>query len=430
VEEVDEQELHVERVAALDLGKAALEACVRVPHQSKPGRRLQEVRGYATTTASLLALADWLHSWGVTRVVMESTSAYWKGVFYLLEAEGFECWLVNARDVKNVPGRPKTDKADAVWLAKVAERGMCRPSLVHPRPIRQLRDLTRYRRSLIQDRTREMQRVEKLLEDAQIKLSSVASDIFGVSGRDMMAALIAGQRDPKVLAQLARRRLRAKLAALEEALRGFFTEHHAAILRMMLDNIDRHTEQIAALDSTIEAAVAPFAAQVAQLDEVTGVGATAAQELIAEVGVDMGRFPSAAHLVSWAKFCPQVHESAGKKKPKGRGKGNPWLAGTLGNIVATAARTDSFLGARYRRIARRRGKQKAMVAVGNSVLVMVYHLLSDPEARFTDLGAEHYDARIDSQRRARNLAAQLQAVTGQRIVIRDGKAVIVQPEAA
>ena len=430
MEEVDEQELHVERVAALDLGKAALEACVRVPHQSKPGRRLQEVRGYATTTASLLALADWLHSWGVTRVVMESTSAYWKGVFYLLEAEGFECWLVNARDVKNVPGRPKTDKADAVWLAKVAERGMCRPSLVHPRPIRQLRDLTRYRRSLIQDRTREMQRVEKLLEDAQIKLSSVASDIFGVSGRDMMAALIAGQRDPKVLAQLARRRLRARIAALEEALRGFFTEHHAAILRMMLDNIDRHTEQIAALDSTIEAAVAPFAAQVAQLDEVTGVGATAAQELIAEVGVDMGRFPSAAHLVSWAKFCPQVHESAGKKKPKGRGKGNPWLAGTLGNIVATAARTDSFLGARYRRIARRRGKQKAMVAVGNSVLVMVYHLLSDPEARFTDLGAEHYDARIDSQRRARNLAAQLQAVTGQRIVIRDGKAVIVQPEAA
>jgi transposase len=430
VEEIDEQELHVERVAALDLGKAALEACVRVPHESKPGRRLQEVRGYATTTGALLALADWLHSWGVTRVVMESTSAYWKGVFYLLEAEGFDCWLVNAREVKNVPGRPKTDKADAVWLAKVAERGMCRPSLVQPRPIRQLRDLTRYRRSLIQDRTRERQRVEKLLEDAQIKLSSVASDIFGVSGRAMLEALIAGQRDPKVLAQLAKRRLRAKLAALEEALRGFFTDHHAVILRMMLDNIDRLSEQIAALDTTIEAAIAPFASQVAQLDEVTGVGVTAAQELIAEVGVDMGRFPSAAHLVSWARFCPQVHESAGKAKPKSRGKGNPWLAGTLGNIVATAARTDSFLGARYRRIAKRRGKQKAMVAVGNSVLVIIYHLLSDPEARFSDLGAEHYDARIDKQRRARNLAAQLQAVTGQRIVIRDGKAVIVQPEAA
>jgi transposase len=429
MEEVDEQGLHVERVAALDLGKA-LEACVRVPHQTKPGRRLQEVRGYATTTAALLQLADWLHSWGVTRVVMESTSDYWKGVYWLLEAEGFECWLVNARDVKNVPGRPKTDKADAVWLAKVAERGMCRPSLVHPRPIRQLRDLTRYRRSLIHDRTREMQRVEKLLEDAQIKLSSVASDIFGASGRAMLEALIAGQRNPKVLAQLARRRLRVKLAALEEALHGFFTDHHAAILRMMLDNIDQHSQQIAALDTTIEQAIAPFAAQVAQLDEVTGVGATAAQELIAELGVDMGRFPSAAHLVSWAKFCPQTHESAGRHKPKGRGKGNPWLAGTLGNIVATAARTDSFLGARYRRIAKRRGKQKAMVATGNSVLVIVYHLLADPDAQFRDLDADHYQSRIDKQRRARNLAWQLQALTGQRIVIRNGQVVIVEPTEA
>jgi transposase len=312
----------------------------------------------------------------------------------------------------------------------VAERGMCRPSLVHPRPIRQLRDLTRYRRSLIQDRTREMQRVEKLLEDAQIKLSSVVSDTFGVSGRAMLEALVAGQRDPKVLAQMAKARLRTKLAELEEALRGFFTDHHAAILRMMLDNIDRHSEQIGALDAKIAEAVAPFARQVAQLDEVTGVGATAAQELIAEVGVDMGRFPSHAHLVSWAKFCPQVHESAGKAKPKGRGRGNPWLAGTLGNIVATAARTDSFLGARYRRIAKRRGKQKAIVAVGNSVLVIVYHLLGDPDARFGDLGADHYDSHINKHRRARNLAAQLQALTGQRIMIRNGKAVILEPEAA
>jgi transposase len=301
---------------------------------------------------------------------------------------------------------------------------------VHPRPIRQLRDLTRYRRSLIQDRTREMQRVEKLLEDAGIKLSSVASDIFGVSGRAMLEALIAGQRDPKTLAQLAQRRLRAKRAALEEALSGFFTDHHGAILRMMLDNIDRHNEQIAALDRKVEEAIAPFAVQVAQLDAITGVGATAAQELIAEVGVDMGRFPSAAHLVSWAKFCPQIHESAGKRKPKGRGKGNPWLAGTLGNIVATAARTDSFLGARYRRIAKRRGKQKAIVAVGNSVLVIVYHLLGDPDARFGELGADHYDSHINKHRRARNLAAQLQALTGQRIMIRNGKAVILEPEAA
>jgi transposase len=431
MEEVDEQELYVERIAALDLGKAVLEACVRVPHESKPGRRLQELRGYATTTSALLEMADWFRCCGVTRVVMESTGDYWKGAYYLLEAEGFESWLVNARDIKNVPGRPKTDKIDAAWLAKVAERGMCRPSLVHPQPIRELRNLTRYRRSLIRDRTREMQRVEKLLEDAQIKLGSVVSDVFGVSGRLILNALIDGQRNPTVLAQLAKGRLRPKTAQLQEALRGFFTDHHATILTMMLDNIDRLSTQIAALDTTIVEAIAPFVHQVAQLDEATGIGDVAAQELIAEIGVDMSRFPSDAHLVSWAKFCPQTHESAGKKKNKGRAKGNPWLAATLGNIAATAARTDSFLGARHRRIAKRRGKQKAIVATGNTILVIVYHLLSDPTARFRDLGADHFATRIDHQRRARNLATQLQAITGQKIEIRDGKAIIEPlPEAA
>ncbi len=257
MEEVGEQEFLVERVAALDLGKAVLEACVRVPHPSRPGRRMQEVRTFATTTSALLEMAGWLHRWGVTRVVMESTSSYWKGAYYLLEADGFECWLVNARDVKNVPGRPKTDKADAVWLAKVAERGMCRPSLVHPKPIRQLRDLIRYRRALTQDRTREMQRAEKLLEDAQVKLSSVISDIFGVSGRAMLQALIAGQRDPAVLAQLARGSMRRKIPDVQEALRGLFTDHHGRILAMMLDNVDRLTAQITALDATIEEVIAP-----------------------------------------------------------------------------------------------------------------------------------------------------------------------------
>lgn len=310
----------------------------------------------------------------------------------------------------------KTDRADAVWLAKVAERGMCRPSLVHPKPIRQLRDLTRYRRSLISDRTREMQRVEKTLEDAQIKLGCVVSDIFGVSGRQMLDALIAGQRDPRVLAEMAKARMRSKIPQLREALSGFFTDHHALIIRMMLDNIDRLSAQIAALDATIEEAIAPFAARLGQLTDIHGVGRTSAQELIAEIGVDMSRFPSAAHLVSWARFCPQLCESAGRTKTKGRGKGNRWLASTLGNVAAAAARTDSFLGERYRRIARRRGKQKAVVATGHAVLTIAYHLLADPQARYHDLGAHHYESRINKDRRARSLAAQLESLTGQKII--------------
>ncbi|SDH37768.1 IS110 family transposase [Nonomuraea jiangxiensis] len=430
MQEVDEQDLYVDRVAALDLGKAGLEACVRVPHEDRPGRRMQEIRAYATTTTALLEMADWLRCQSVSRVVMESTSDYWKGVFWLLEAEGFDCWLVNARQVKNVPGRAKTDKADAVWLAKVAERGMCRPSLVQPAPIRKLRDLTRYRRSLIEDRTREMQRAEKLLEDAQVKLSSVISDIFGVSGRQMLQALIDGQRDPKVLAGMARGSMRGKIPQLEEALRGFFTDHHAVLLRIMLAKIDRLSDQAALLDAEIEQAISPFSAQAAQLDEITGVGQVAAQELIAEIGVEMSRFPTAAHLVSWAKFCPQTHESAGRKKGKGRGKDNRWLAGTLGRIVFSFGKTDTFLGERYRRIARRRGKSKALVAAGNSVLTVIHQLLSDPQAHFHDLGANYYDSRINKDRRARSLASQLQALTGQKIVIRNGKAVLIEPEAA
>src|SRR6201998_4618516 len=281
-------------------------------------------------------------------------------------------------------------RADAVWLAKVAERGMCRPSLVQPPEIRRLRDLTRYRRALVQDRTREQQRVEKLLEAAQIKISAVLSNVHGVTGRAMMDALIVGERDPRMLARLAKGQARKKTGALEEALRGFFTDHHATILQMMLDNTDRISAQIAALDARIEEAIDPFSAQAARLAEIPGFDAVAAAELIAEIGVDMTRFPSAAHLVSWAKFCPQIHQSAGKSRSKARGKGNPWLAGTVGRIVFRPSHTETFLGARYRRLARRRGKPKAIVAVGNSVLTVVYYLLSDADLDFCELGPAAY----------------------------------------
>jgi transposase len=338
-------------------------------------------------------------------------------VFYLLEAEGFTCWLLNARHVKNVPGRPKTDKLDAVWLAKVAERGMCRPSLVHPRPIRELRDLTRYRRSLIRERTAEKQRVEKLLEDAQIKLTSVASNIFGVSGRQMLAAMLDGQRDPKVLARMAHGRMRAKIPQLQEALAGNFTAHHAFLLQMMLDRIDGLTARVEEVTARIEEQIAPYARAVEQLDEIAGVGITSAQELIAEIGVDMSRFRTAGHLVSWAKFAPIDRSSAGKSKGGSTGKGNPWLAATLGEIVTAAARTDTFLGERYHRIARRRGKRRAIVAVGNSILTIIWHLLSDPDASYHDLGHGYYQARSDSRHRERDLIRKLERLTGKTVTL-------------
>jgi transposase len=324
--------------------------------------------------------------------------------FYLLEAHGFETWLVNARDTKHLPGRPKTDTLDAVWLCKVAERQMLRPSFVPPPAIRQLRHLTRYRADLVAVRTAEKQRVEKLLEDAQIKLSVVASDIFGVSGRAMLAALLAGERDPKVLAQLARTRLRAKLGLLEEAFSGFFTDQHAFLLGKMLARVD-------ALDAKLAELIAPFADAVDRLDEIPGLGQTAAQLLLAELGTDMTRFPTAGHLVSWAKFAPGVKESAGKRKGSGStGRGNPYLARVLGEAAVAASKTDTFLGERYRRIARRRGKRRAIVAVGRSILVIVWYLLSDPEVHFHDLGAGFYDTRIDAERAKRNHIRQLEAL--------------------
>ena len=411
LEETQDREEIIERVAALDIGKAELTCCVRVPRDGRPGRRLQEVQTYSTMTRSLLRLADRLRCLGVTRVVMEATSDYWKPAFYVLEAHGFQTWLVNPRDVRHLPGRPKTDRLDAVWLCKVAERQMLRPSFVPPPEIRRLRDVTRYRADLVGARTAEKQRAEKLLEDAQIKLSVVATDIFGVSGRAMMAAMVAGERNPKVLAQLARARMRAKITALEEAFTGHFTDHHAFLLGKMLARVDGIDADIADLDAAIGELIAPFAAAVQQLDETPGIGVVAAAAVIAEIGVDMTRFPTAGHLTSWAKFTPGVKQSAGKSKGSGStGHGDPYLARVLGEAAVAAGKTDTFLGERYRRIARRRGKKKAIVAVGRSILVIIWHLLSDPGARFVDLGPGFYDTRISNSRKMRNHVSQLEAL--------------------
>src|SRR5215216_711056 len=417
LQDTQDREEIIERVAALDIGKAEVVACVRVPSPENPGRRAQEIATYSTMTRSLLRLADRLAELRVTRVVMEATSDYWKPVFYLLEAAGLDPWLVNAKDVKHLPGRPKTDKLDSVWLCKVAERQMLRPSFVPPLPIRQLRDLTRYRADLVDSRTAEKNRVEKLLEDAQIKLSSVISDIFGVSGREMLAALLAGERDPKALAQLARTGMRRKIGLLEEAFVGQFTDHHRFLLRTMLARVDQTSADIATVEAHIEELVTPFAQAVQRLDEIPGVGITAAHVIVAEIGIDMSRFATAAHLCSWARFAPGIKESAGKRKGRGfTGHGNPYLARVLGEAAVAAGKTDTFLGERYRRIARRAGKKRAIVAVGRSILVIVWHLLNDPDLRFQDLGSQYYDTRIGPDRKRRNHVRQLEAL-GYRVTL-------------
>jgi transposase len=432
--EDEEHEQVTERVAAVDVAKASGMVCTRVPHPSRPGRRRTRVQEVDATTNAIIELGGQLAAAGIEKVTIESTSDYWRPFFYLLEAAGLAVQLVNAHDVKNAPGRPKTDKLDAVWLAKLTERGMLRPSFVPPAEIRQLRDYTRLRTDLTRDRARHWQRLEKLLEDALIKVSAVASTMDTLSVRDMLEALIAGERDPKVLAGLARGKMKAKRAALIEALTGKFDGHHAELARMLLDQIDALTTQIGTLTTRIEQLIAaipaaqgvdaggttgpgagtgPGAARldaITRLDEVPGISAHGAQIVLAEIGLDMTRFLTPGHLVSWAKLCPRTIQSGAKNRSGKSGKGNPYLKGILGEIATAAAKTDTFLGERYRRIVKRRGKLKALAAVARTILVIIWHLLADPAARYHDLGAGYYASRIDTERKTRNHIRQLEAL--------------------
>ncbi len=397
-------ELLHERCAALDIGKKDLKACVRTPNPAGKRSRRQEIRTYATTTNALLELRDWLVGERVTLVVMEATGDYWRGAFYLLE-DALDVILVNAAHAKGLPGR-KTDVCDAAWLCQMGECGLLRASFVPPEPIRQLRDLTRYRTTLTAERTREAQRLEKELEDAGIKLSSVATDILGVSGRAMLAALIDGERDVRVLAEMAKARMRSKIPQLVEALTGNFGEHHAFLCRLHLERIDQLSASILALSSRIEEQMRPFSRRLDQLATIPGVGQSVAEVIIAETGGDMSRFRTAAHLASWAGVCPGHHESAGKRKSGKTRHGNRWLVGALGTAAMAAARTKdtTYLGARYQRLAPRLGKKKAIVAVEHSILTAVWHMLTD-DVDYADLGGDYF-ARLDPEHAMRRIVRQ------------------------
>jgi transposase len=396
----------LERCAGLDVAKDSLVACVRVPGDD--GGRRQEIRTFLTFTSGLEALADWLSAEGVAEVVMEATGQYWKPVWYVLEERGFELRLVNARHVKILPGR-KTDVADAAWLAELLEHGLLRGSFVPPPAVRELRDLTRYRKRLVQSHSSECQRVQKTLEDAGIKLDSVASDVLGMSGRAMLHALVGGERDPKVLAELAKGRLRVKIPQLREAMRGRFRDHHALLIRLALDHLEHLETAIAALDDEVDRVIAPFAEARDRLDTITGVGKRAAECIIAEIGVDMSVFPTAGHLASWAGLCPGNNVTGGKRISGKTNKGNRWLGEILNQCAWSAARSrDTYLSAQFWRLARRIGKKKAAVAVGHSILVIAWHLLTEG-CDYEDLGGDYFVQR-DADRARHRAVAQLEAL--------------------
>ena len=412
MEEVTDEPLYRDRVCGIDIGKAQMVATIRVPSDRDPARRAAETRTFGTTKREVLALADWLRCWQVPAVVMEATGDYWKGPFYRLEAEGFECVLADPRQVKHLPGRPKRDPSDSSWLAQCFERGAVRPCFVPDPEFRIIRLHTRYRRDLTDERTREKNRAEKLLESAAIKLSSVITDLHGVTGRDIMDHLIAGERNPKVLAQLARARARRKITELEHAVEGaeFFTAEHAALLKAMLERIDGLTAEIGKLSEVIERLLAPYEEQLQQAESMPGWGRRSAQDAVAETGTDMTKFPAGGHLSSWAGKTPLDHQS-GKRTGRARHKkGNKYLAAVTGETAVAAGKTATREGARYRKLARSRGKAKAQVALGNTQLKVLHKLLSNPGMRYHDLGPDYYERRADTRRQIAHHAGKLGAL--------------------
>jgi transposase len=433
---IDDQEherVH-DRVAAVDVAKDSGMVCTRLPHPSRPGSRQSRIWTVKARMGAIRGLGRQLQRDGIEVVTLESTSDYWRIWFFVLEACGLAVQLVSAAQAKNLPGRPKTDKLDAQWLARLTEMGLLRASFVPPKPVRDLRDYTRARTRLVQERTRCWQRLEKLLEGALVKLSSVASKLTTVSAQDMIKAMIAGERDPQVLAGMARTRMKARHDDLVEALDGMFDDHHGELAGLLLeqiaflsDRISRTAARAAELTAAIPAAwgtdadgttgpgagTGPDAAvlpAVTRLAQIPGLTEDLARTIIAETGLDMTRFPTAAHLVSWAGLCPSARQSGPRARAGKKGQGDTWLRGALGQAALGAARTPTFLGERYHRIARRRGKAKAQVAVARSILVIIWHLLADPAARFTDLGPGYHQSRLDTSRKLRNHIQQIQAL--------------------
>jgi transposase len=404
-------ERQVERVAGLDVHRDTVAACVRVPGRGGP--REQHVRTFGTTTRELLQLRDWLEGHAVTQVAMESTGVYGKPIFYMLE-DRFECLLVNATHIKQVPGR-KTDVRDCVWIAQLLEHGLLRASFVPPAPIRALRDLTRHRTRLVQERSRITHRIHKLLQDAGLKLASVERDILGQSGRAMLTALVEGTTDPGVLADLARGRLRTKRAALCQALAGRFQPHPAVLLSQMLGHVDYLDECVEALSLEVDRLLAPFAGQRTLLDSIPGISKTVAEVVLAEIGPDMTPFPSAAHLASWAGLCPGNRESAGKHKPVNVRPGNCGLRAALTQAALGATRKKQCaFGARYRQVMRHRGHKKAVIAVAHSLLRTIYHVLA-LGTDYREPGPDYYDAR-HAARATRRAVTQLQQL-GYRVTL-------------